>query len=516
MASFAFFGSPILGGSEKKVHNEHLMGPINELLEAAKGKLEKEDTFRLRNYPKVLCFLRNSQIITTMKELEAAMCAYKGDHGIGKATKDKLAEILRFGTTAKVQGHANSAFVNACKDLERVWGIGPATAKLLASPPYSVASVEDLKKCPTQTLSGCLTDDSRYCLSILEELETRIPRAEVREIVDLVRAIVDREWGPGKVELHCCGSYRRGVKKDCGDVDILLSHVDGSSVIQASTVVGLLGKYVTRVLKSPVDNDSRDEKKAKLRDIAGAGGDRGGVACNDDSQSLDEFYGEDEGGEEERLTSPPSERGVGPTTSNTTGSAFGGSAGSGGAQLNESVSWASKKAEEVCRVVNESQRRVGGVPYSLEYCKSSGSSSSSAALVEYLPHPSSYYSARKSSAMLVIRLGEEYLHRRLDVKVYPRDVLPFALLYFTGSDHYNRSLRNFVNKCGWTLSDHGLCSVSRVVATASERDNTSGKRKSTTGGGEVIAQTKSVRCVNEADVLRAIGAPWRAPCEREV
>jgi DNA polymerase/3'-5' exonuclease PolX len=30
------------------------------------------------------------------------------------------------------------------------------------------------------------------------------------------------------------------------------------------------------------------------------------------------------------------------------------------------------------------------------------------------------------------------IHRRIDIKYYPRDQFGYAILYFTGSDHFNR------------------------------------------------------------------------------
>lgn len=40
------------------------------------------------------------------------------------------------------------------------------------------------------------------------------------------------------------------------------------------------------------------------------------------------------------------------------------------------------------------------------------------------------------------------IHRRIDIKCYLREFFPFALLYFTGSDHFNRSMRRFANDNG--------------------------------------------------------------------
>ena len=50
--------------------------------------------------------------------------------------------------------------------------------------------------------------------------------------------------------------------------------------------------------------------------------------------------------------------------------------------------------------------------------------------------------------------GSKY--RRIDIKIYDISVKAFALLAFTGSDYWNRSLRYFARKKGFSLSDKGL------------------------------------------------------------
>ena len=44
----------------------------------------------------------------------------------------------------------------------------------------------------------------------------------------------------------------------------------------------------------------------------------------------------------------------------------------------------------------------------------------------------------RSSYMGVCQLTAQELHRRIDIKIYPRSLLALAMLYFTGSDHFNR------------------------------------------------------------------------------
>lgn len=43
--------------------------------------------------------------------------------------------------------------------------------------------------------------------------------------------------------------------------------------------------------------------------------------------------------------------------------------------------------------------------------------------------------------MGICKSKEDTFFRRIDIKVYPKDQYAFALLYFTGSDYFNRSMR---------------------------------------------------------------------------
>jgi DNA polymerase/3'-5' exonuclease PolX len=49
----------------------------------------------------------------------------------------------------------------------------------------------------------------------------------------------------------------------------------------------------------------------------------------------------------------------------------------------------------------------------------------------------------KDTYMGVCRVSEQHLHRRIDIKIYPASQLPFALLYFTGSQYFNLSMRSY-------------------------------------------------------------------------
>lgn len=94
-------------------------------------------------------------------------------------------------------------------------------------------------------------------------------------------------------------------------------------------------------------------------------------------------------------------------------------------------------------------------------------------------------------------IPEVGIHRRIDIKIYPREQYGFAVLYFTGSDHFNRSMRLFAKKKGYALDDHGLYPAQR-------------SRK------EIIWKGQSAACFTEEEVFRALGVEYKAPHEREI
>ena len=56
--------------------------------------------------------------------------------------------------------------------------------------------------------------------------------------------------------------------------------------------------------------------------------------------------------------------------------------------------------------------------------------------------------------MGIFKIGHSF--RRVDILVVPDDELASALLYFTGSDYFNRSMRLAAQKKGFALNEHGI------------------------------------------------------------
>eukprot|EP01017_Pseudomicrothorax_dubius_P034101 TRINITY_DN4632_c0_g4_i1.p1 TRINITY_DN4632_c0_g4~~TRINITY_DN4632_c0_g4_i1.p1 ORF type:complete len:470 (+),score=87.17 TRINITY_DN4632_c0_g4_i1:356-1765(+) len=116
-------------------------------------------------------------------------------------------------------------------------------------------------------------------------------------------------------------------------------------------------------------------------------------------------------------------------------------------------------------------------------------------LTDHLTQPSR--SPHGSESFMGVCRLEGGLHRRIDLKVYPRDEYGYAVLYFTGSDEFNRGMRFQAMKLGFTLSDHGLF---ETVGRKGDRPQT----------GKIIP------CATEEEVFAALGMSYKAPSEREV
>ncbi len=94
-------------------------------------------------------------------------------------------------------------------------------------------------------------------------------------------------------------------------------------------------------------------------------------------------------------------------------------------------------------------------------------------------------------------LGPSQRHRRLDIIVVPYAEFACALLYFTGSAHFNRSMRALAKTKHMSLSEHSLnCAVVRQ------------------GGVKLVAGTP-LHTPTEKDVFKHLGIPYREPHERD-
>ena len=88
-------------------------------------------------------------------------------------------------------------------------------------------------------------------------------------------------------------------------------------------------------------------------------------------------------------------------------------------------------------------------------------------------------------------------HRRVDIKIYNKKCYPFALLYFTGSAYFNRSMRLYASKLGLSLSDHGFNLNNKVIV-------------------DKLIKEKMNACNNEEDIFHLLGVEFIPPAQRDI
>ena len=93
--------------------------------------------------------------------------------------------------------------------------------------------------------------------------------------------------------------------------------------------------------------------------------------------------------------------------------------------------------------------------------------------------------------------GDNTKHRRLDVITVPYCEYACAIMYFTGSDYFNRSMRLLAKKNGMSLSEHSL--NNGVVRH----------------GGEKVFEGTPLPVNSEEDIFRYLGLDYRIPQERD-
>ncbi|KAM9362704.1 DNA polymerase lambda [Symphorus nematophorus] len=93
--------------------------------------------------------------------------------------------------------------------------------------------------------------------------------------------------------------------------------------------------------------------------------------------------------------------------------------------------------------------------------------------------------------------GPSHRHRRLDIIVVPYYEFACALMYFTGSAHFNRSMRALAKTRNMSLSEHSL------------NENVVRKGSLKVHGGTPLTTP------SEKDVFSILGIPYRQPHERD-
>ena len=158
-------------------------------------------------------------------------------HGIVKGILKKIDEFIHEGTIKRFEFIEQDEQTKVVELLEGVWGLGPKGALKLYK--QGIHSIEELR----ERQDELLTDIQKIGLKYYEDFNQRIPREEVEKLLERVKEACMSEVKDNKnLSVEACGSYRRG-KLNCGDIDILITKKDGSSI------KGIIERVVERLEK---------------------------------------------------------------------------------------------------------------------------------------------------------------------------------------------------------------------------------------------------------------------------
>jgi len=133
--------------------------------------------------------------------------------GIGKEIKAKIKEILETKALKAAERALAARPIALLDELQKIHDVGPAKANALVA--AGVTSIDDLR---TKVAADpkLLTKSQAVGLKYFEDIQKRIPRAELVEHERILKAAIDPSF-----KATIVGSYRRGAT-DSGDIDLLL------------------------------------------------------------------------------------------------------------------------------------------------------------------------------------------------------------------------------------------------------------------------------------------------------
>jgi DNA polymerase/3'-5' exonuclease PolX len=435
--------------------NEKIAKVLEDIADGYDTRNHQHDQYRVKEYKKLSAMV--AKFPTPLRRAKDLLST------VGKISEKMLKRVDEIIESGKSGGILTSPILDsfdgprqrAIQELKNVHGFGPYTAKKLVS--AGVVSMAELRrrmacsatsKNPADRLPIELSDAQRVGISRYEDLLLRMPRFEVAAIGQLVREHA-KQICPG-IEVVVCGSYRRG-KSMSGDVDVLLAPPPGAEDFCDLESSGLRHTVLPRLLSSLRDSGFiTDSLTAHDNEPTP----RGAKAS---------FMG---------VCRLPSER-----LQAAQAAAVRSTCTREGAREEEEEEEEEDYDEEVDEAFKIDRRTQ---------LETSDETS--------------------TETLLVPR------HRRLDIKAYPRKAFPFALLYFTGCGHFNRSMRLWAKKHGLQLNDDGLFPRSLQERT---KQSLCRYNKPETLPCQPCPPT-GFHCESEEEIFAALSLTWREPTERNV
>lgn len=190
--------------SQSKRYNEEFIEVLGEL---AQLMIKKGEPFRSRAYQKAEeAIIKFPDDIYNIKQL-------KNIPGIGTTILTKLEEYIKTGKVSVLERERN----DPANILAGIYGIGPKKAKELVE--AGIISIAQLHDEPGIDM---LNEKQKLGVKYYEDIEKKIPRAEIVEFRELFKQLFDKV-APKNSDFEIVGSFRRGAKTS-GDIDIIITN----------------------------------------------------------------------------------------------------------------------------------------------------------------------------------------------------------------------------------------------------------------------------------------------------
>ena len=196
-------------GKKQKRFNEEFIDIMSELEQIM---MKQGEMFRAKAYRQA------SEAITLFDGDITDTKQLQGIRHIGKTIMAKLEEYVETGTLKILERERK----NPLNVLTKVYGVGPKKAMEFIE--KGITTIEELRK-----HEDLLTDGMKAGLTYYEDIETRIPRAEINEYEKQLQKIFLDTTPQGSV-FQIVGSYRRGAKTS-GDIDMIITHSENKREI---------------------------------------------------------------------------------------------------------------------------------------------------------------------------------------------------------------------------------------------------------------------------------------------
>ena len=203
---------------------------------------ENSEKSSKENYYKLLTIKKIIDIVSKFKDKIISGNQFESIKGIGPKTITRINEIIDTGKLSEIKDNKYNSVTSAIKELSSIYGIGPSKASYF----YETYKIKNIKDLINADKKGLITLSNQMKLGIKykDTLNEKIPSILIQKLDSFIQTKISKL--DKKFIATICGSYRRK-KNTSSDIDILISHTDIKTVLDASkyleTVVELFTKY---------------------------------------------------------------------------------------------------------------------------------------------------------------------------------------------------------------------------------------------------------------------------------